>query len=135
VLILGPAANILTFGPIFYQLYVPMIVAAVAGIVVGSTRLSHPHWTKLHRFGALLLDALGLGILYVLSRAEKWFVLSQSATDAAVSQPLVDTVNSGLSIALPIALVAAGVTFAWKHGIRPVRWRRAFSARRPTASG
>jgi hypothetical protein len=135
VLILGPAANILAFGPIFYQLYVPMIVSAAAIIALGSARLSHPHWTKLHRFGALVVDALGLGILYVLSRADKWFVLSESATDVATYQPLIDTVNLGLNIALPIALVATAVTFAWKHLVRPVCGRRAFSSRRPTASG
>jgi hypothetical protein len=134
VLMLGPAADIIAFGPIFYQLYVPMIVSAVAGIAVGWARLTRPHWTRLHRLGALVVDALGLGILYVLSRADEWMVPAESVKDIPGYDRLIETVNLGVGMALTVALVATGVAFAWKHLIRPLWWRRGFPTRRPTPS-
>jgi hypothetical protein len=135
VLMLGPAADTIAFGPIFYRLYVPMIVAAVAGIALGWTRLARPHWTKLHRSGALVVDALGLAILYVLSRAGEWFVLAEPAAAAPAYQRVIDSVNLGLGIGLTVGLVATGLTFAWKHLIQPACGRRGFFTRRPTPSG
>jgi hypothetical protein len=73
-LLLGPAADYIGFGPIFYRLYVPMALAAAVGIVRGWVRLSRPHWTRFNRMSGLVVDAMGLVVLYLLERGSGWFV-------------------------------------------------------------
>jgi hypothetical protein len=124
VLMLGPAAGYIAFGPIFYQIYIPMVVAAVATIVLGWARLAHPHFTKLHRLGGMAVDGLGLVILYFLSRGDEWFVAGNRMSTAAGFEGVIESVNFALGIGLPIALVAAGLSFFWKYFIRSVFWRR-----------
>ncbi len=127
--LLGPAAGYIAFGPIFYQLYVPMVVAAAAGIVLGWIRLARPHFTQLHRLGGMAVDALGLVILYLLFRGGDWIVAGERMSTAPGFDRVIEVANLGMSIALTIGLVAAGISFSWKHLIRPVCRRRGFLTR------
>lgn len=129
VILLGPAAGYVAFGPIFYQLYVPMVVAAVAGIVLGAIRIARPQFTALHRLGGMAVDGLGLVILYLLFRGGDWIGAGERMSTVPGFDGVIETVNLGMSIALTIGLVAAGISFFWKHLIRPICRRRGFLRR------
>lgn len=129
-LMLGPAAGYIAFGPIFYELYLPMVVAAVAGIGLGWVRLARPNHTQLHRFGALAVDGLGLVILYLLCRGSEWVVAGERLGAVPGFPGVIETVNFAMGIGLTIGLAAAALSFFWKHLIRPVCRRRDFFKRK-----
>jgi hypothetical protein len=129
-LMLGPAAGYIEFGPIFYELYVPMVAAAVASLTLGWIRLTRPEFKQLHRLGGMAVDGLGLVIFYVLATAADWFGAGERLSTAPDYAELISTINFGVGIALKIGLVAAAVSFFWKHLIRPVFWRRSFFKRK-----
>jgi hypothetical protein len=135
-LVLGPAASYIGFGRTFHELYVPMVVAAAGVIFVDWIRLTRPHLTQLHRIGELLVDGLGLAILYLLWNGGEWFVAREGLRAGYGFEGVIESVNFALGIGLPIALVATGLLFFWKHLVRPVykRHRCLTQAARETKS-
>jgi hypothetical protein len=122
VLLLGPAADYIGFGPTFHRLYIPMAVAAAAGVVLGCLRLSRPHWTRSAWVSDLVVDGMGLVLLYLLSRGGEWIVAGPRLAEVSGAQGVVELANLGTGLGLTIALVVSGLAFAWKY-LMFVRWR------------
>ena len=122
VLLLGPAADYIGFGPTFHRLYIPMAVAAATSIVLGWLRLSRPHRTRFVRGSDLVVDGMGLVLLYLLSRGGEWIVAGPRLAEVSGAQGVVELANLGTGLGLTIALVVSGLAFAWKY-LMFVRWR------------
>ena len=114
-LLLGPSADYVTPGPIFHRLYVPMVAAAAAGLALGWLRLSRPQDRHFHAAGGLIVDALGLVILYLLSRGGDWVVACERFARLPRHEDLLALANLGAGVGLNVALLVAVVTFAWKY--------------------
>jgi hypothetical protein len=121
-LLLGPAVDAVAFGPIFYELYIPMVIAGVGAVTLGILRWSCAHHRRLLWLLGLTEDVLRLAILFLLFRGgREWMVAGPSMTAYAGQEPVVDIVNLGLSIGLTIGLVTGVLGFAWKY-LRPSAW-------------
>lgn len=123
-LLLGPAADSISFGPIFYRLYVPMAVAATAGIVLGWLRLSHPHRSSLLRTTGVVVDALGLVVLYLLARGGGWIVVRPGLANVPGADGLVELANLGAGLGFWTGFVVDAAAFVWRHLIRTRGWPR-----------
>jgi hypothetical protein len=121
-LLLGPAADYIRFGPIFYRLYVPMAVVAIARLALGWFRLARPHCTIPLRMGGLFVDALDLVVLYLLAKGGDWVVAGERLSREPGSGGLIEIANLGAGLGLWIAFVVAAVTFVWRHFIRTRGW-------------
>jgi hypothetical protein len=121
-LLLGPGADYVGFGPIFYRLYGPMALAAALSIVLGWIRLSRPHWTRFSWMSGLVVDAMGLIILFLLQRGSGWLVAGERLSRVPGSEGLIEIVNLVAGVGLSIALVVSAVTFAWQYFIRVWPW-------------
>jgi hypothetical protein len=114
-LLLGPSADYVALGPIFHRLYFPMVAAAAAGVGLGWLRLSRPQDKRFHAAGRLVVDALGLVILYLLARGGDWVVAGERFARLPGHEGLLDLANLGAGVGLNVALLVAAVTFAWKY--------------------
>jgi hypothetical protein len=123
-MLLGPAAERVGFGEIFYELYVPMVVVVVAAVVFGALRWLWSRHRGLLWTLAMIADALGLVVLYLLfSSGGPWVVAKEAFTQVASYERLLDLINLSATLGLGIALLIAGADFAWKF-LRPSVWPR-----------
>ena len=123
-LLLGPAADYIGFGPIFHRLYVPIAVAAIASIVLGWLRLSRRHSATLLRTSGLVVDALGLIVLYILARGGAWLVAEPGLAKLAGHEKMIEIANLGTGLGLWITFVVSAVAFTWQYLIRARGWPR-----------
>jgi hypothetical protein len=111
-LLLGPSASVVGFGPVFYRLYVPMVVLAAIGLLLGLVRVARPGLAW-NRVAELALEAANLVMLFFVSRGGPWIVLAPGAGSADLPA-LIDLVNETAALGLGVAFVVAGVAFAFK---------------------
>jgi hypothetical protein len=134
-LILGPAADYLAFGPIFYRLYVPMAVAMGGGLVLAWLRLARPQDTRLVFTSGLFLEAFGLVVLYLLARGDGGFLVGREALVRVPGHAgVLELANLAMAIGLGIAFVVSGLASAWKYFGRPRGWARSGRPSPPRAS-
>lgn len=120
-LLLGPAASIITRGPVWTTLHWPIFLLVTAGVVQACLNLIRPQWTQLR----LAVQAAGLGILCLVLRAGNWVVLAPGVHDPA-RYIRVEIVNQTLFYCFLIGLICAGVRFVWDR-IRQFRTVQSFT--------
>ena len=118
----APPRTHIGFGPTFHRLYVPMVVAAVASFVLGWIRLSRPHWTRLAWVSDLVVDGMGLVLLYLVSRGGEWIVAGPRLAEVPGAGGVLELVNLGTGMGLAIAFVVSGLVFVWKYLIHTRGW-------------
>lgn len=109
VLLLGPAATTIAFGPTFHALAPLMALSVVAQLVVGVTRLARPQWRRFARASSLAIDALSLMTLFLLSRSSA--LMTALRPEHA---ELARVVNAAASLGLAIAFTVVALQFAWR---------------------
>jgi hypothetical protein len=109
VLLLGPAASTIAFGPTFHRLAPLMAFAAAAQLAVGLTRLARPHWRRFGRVSSVATDALSLLTLFLLARGGE-LVAALRPEHAE----LVRVVNAVAGAGLAAAFAVVGLQLAWK---------------------
>lgn len=117
VLLLGPAAEAITFGPAFTELFPLMAFAVFARFLAGLTRFARPHWRRFAGTSAIALDALALVVLFLLARSG---TLAAAVRPEHAETARVVSAVAGAGIAAAFAVVA--VQLAWKC-VRAARTR------------
>jgi hypothetical protein len=112
-LILGPAASIITWGPIWDTLYPAFVVLALAGMSFKWTTLLRPpartvEWTQVAVKGARLV------VIVLLLRAGNLIVAANPANPHSPSAAVLGSIQSGLSIGLTIGLIIGVLQLAWE---------------------
>ena len=77
-LILGPAAAFLKLAPIWYHVYVPIVLLTVAEIARATINLVKPDWVLFRQVYGLFVHAGGLLLVYYLIRAGVWVAAEQA---------------------------------------------------------
>lgn len=111
--ILGPAASFVAFGPAFHAVYVPMVVLAVAGVVVGLWRVLRPGAASA-RMAQIAVDAGQLAVLYFIAQGGPWIVAPGGAPRAPMTGELLGLVNDAAQLGLGVAFAVTGIVFAFK---------------------
>jgi hypothetical protein len=121
-LLMGPVADSIAFGPVFHRLYVPMALAGGISIALGWIRISRPHWTRFQWMSELVVDAMGLVVVYLLSKGGDLFVAREGMARLPQADRLLELVNLVGRLGLTVAVVVGVVVLATKY----VRYARVF---------
>jgi hypothetical protein len=136
-LVLGDAARILEFTPIWALVYVPFVLLTAANVVNSSINLARPLWTPARAYARIALHAGTLLILFVLSRSRGLVAAKAGATlpDGESVARLADSINVSCEIGLIAASMVKVVQIAWEivrvtslRGARPTERGRVFPA-------
>jgi hypothetical protein len=111
-LIIGPAASLITFGPVFYKLYPVFVVLAIASIAFKWITLLRPV-TRTIRWAQLAFKAAGLAITLVLVRAGNLIVLANPTNPQPNATGVVTVVQTAAQIGLTIALTIGVIQLGW----------------------
>lgn len=113
-LLFGPGAAVVALAPVWAQLHWPIILLAVAGLVLASVNLASPHWTVTRTRIRLALRAAAFVILLILVRAGTWVVVADGIRDPAQFSSVIAIVNQISFYGLLCALVITGLQLAWE---------------------
>jgi hypothetical protein len=119
-LLFGPGAAVVALAPVWAQLHWPIILLAVAGLVLASVNLASPHWTVTRTRIRLALRAAAFVILLILVRAGTWVVVADGIRDPAHFSSVIAIVNQISFYGLLCALVITGLQLAWE-GVQHLR--------------
>lgn len=125
------ASAAITFSPAWEAVYWPVLVLGVGVLLVHMMDLVRPAWTPLRSVLSIAGHAVGLGILWVLFRAQPLLVVTPvNASDAGEIERVTRVVDSVITISLGVAALTWAVTM----GIEVWRlWRAARPAGRVAA--
>jgi hypothetical protein len=113
-LLFGPGAAAIALAPVWAELHWPIILLAVAGLVLASVNLASPHWTVTRTRIRLALRAAAFVILLILVRAGTWVVVADGIRDPAQFSSVIAIVNQISFYGLLCALVITGLQLAWE---------------------
>jgi hypothetical protein len=119
-LLFGPAAAAIALGPVWTHLHWPIILLAVAGIVLASVNLASPHWTIARTRVRLALHAATFVVIVMLVRAGNWVVVADGVSNPAQYATAVTIANQISFYCLLCALVITGLQLAWE-GVKHFR--------------
>lgn len=71
-LILGPAALFLKPAPIWYQIYLPIVLFTAAEILRATVNLFRPDWINFRAIARVVMHVGGLAVIYFLLKAGSW---------------------------------------------------------------
>ena len=108
-LIFGPGSALITFGPIWIELFPLFVFMLVVDVSFTATMLFRPHWTEGARFSRLVMSLLGLALLFFLIRSPDLFVAANSSPGA---QSLAGTVNQAAHLGMLIAVIVNIINIA-----------------------
>ncbi len=115
-LIFGPAAAFLHLSPAWNQLYLPINVLIVLGIINAGITLIRPDWVRFHWLMCILGSVANLVIAYILiTRGNPLVVASSGGTPNA--QRVAQIVNQSIYYCIWLAVVILVVQLA-----KEVRW-------------
>jgi hypothetical protein len=80
IVILGPAAAFLKLAPVWHQLYEPLMILALLGMVQAAVSLFRPDWVWLSSGARIAGRCAGLVIAIVLLRADTWVTALDDAS-------------------------------------------------------
>ena len=128
-LILGPATAILDLAPIWWVVYVPILILLLAVLTLSIVNVIHPTWTPARSYARLATQGISLTVGAVLLRAGEWVVAKDSMVleNGTTSSGVADLVNNGIEVGLVIALVVTLFQIA-------VEVRRLLARRKPSAN-
>lgn len=120
------ASAAINFSPVWDAVYWPVLVLAVGILLVHLMDLVRPAWTPLRSVLSIAGHAAGLGVLWVLFRAQPLVVVTPvSGADAGEIERVTRVVDNVISISLGVAALIWAVTIGievwrlWKSA-RPV---------------
>ena len=104
-LVFGPAAGYLKAGPVWHQLYWPVVALAFVGMIQAGTNLVRPDWTWLRSAEPIVIGLGALALWGYLVKAGQWIV----ADPERVSPHTLDIINQSIFYSLLVAVVIAAV--------------------------
>lgn len=105
--VFASAAGVLTASPVWRQVYWPLIVVALAGMLQSTINLFYPRWERFHAWTRMGMNAGSLAIVYFLLRAHVWVTLNVSdpTTMGAGHQHSIAIINQSIFYSLLIAVL------------------------------
>jgi hypothetical protein len=112
-LLLGPAAAIITWGPIWLKLYPAFVVLALAGIAFKFLTLFKPRslpiqWTQ------MVFKASRLVVMFLLLKAGNLMVAANPVDPHPAAAAAVQGLQTGLNIGLAIAVIIGTLQLGWE---------------------
>lgn len=102
---------VLDDAPIWHQVYLPLLLLQLAGIIQASVNLFRPQWVRFRSVVRVVTGGIGFGLLYVLLKAGVWIVLANPAENLASDIPRVlAVVNQSIFYGLVIAGLISALT-------------------------
>lgn len=109
-LILGPAAAFLKLAPVWHQIYLPVVLIAIAGIAQAGVNFVRPDWLQLRSVSRLVLALATLALWCFLLQAGHWIDPVDSAAEFAAHNPHVIAIaNQCFFYGLLLAVVISAV--------------------------
>lgn len=105
--VFASGAGVLTASPMWREIYWPLIVIALAGMVQSAINLFYPGWVRFHAWTRMGMNAGSLAIVYFLLRARVWVTLNVSdpAMAGATPQHSIGIINQSIFYSLLIAVL------------------------------
>jgi hypothetical protein len=105
--VFASAAGALTASPVWHQIYWPLIVVALVGMLQSTINLFYPRWVRFHAWTRMGMNAASLAIVYFLLRARVWVNLNVSDPTAAGNshQHSIAIINQSIFFSLLIAVL------------------------------
>jgi len=107
----------LKLGPGCRVTYLPILLLAIAGIIVPAVNLFRPKWTWLRAAWRTVSSAVFVTILGFSLKAGNWVVLAGNATGLEQIQRQVERINHGFGIGMTVAAIISVMIFLielWK---------------------
>lgn len=107
-LIFGPAAAFLSLSPAWRQIYVPIVVLLLLGMIHAGVNIIRPDWVRFHLLMNIIVRAGGAVLCYILLRAGNLVVAANGTTPVdtqRVAQILNQTIYYGLLFSAALALI------------------------------
>lgn len=124
-LILGPAAAIVDFGPVWRLVYPPMLLLTFATAVVHIVDFVRPYWTRARALLRLAISAAWLFVFTFLARVDELFLSGSTVSRVPESVPVdrvVDIVNVSFQIGSVVAAVITVIEIV--RALRRLKHRR-----------
>lgn len=106
--IFGPAANFLLLAPAWRQIYWPLAIVAIVGMVQAAANFYYPGWVRFRCWVQMGMNATCLAIVYFLIQARVWVTLRVPDGTVDVHERSVAIVNQSVFYGL---LIAAAILF------------------------
>jgi hypothetical protein len=105
--VFASAAGALTASPVWRQVYWPLILIALVGMVQSAINLFYPRWVRFHAWTRMGMNAGSLAIVYFLLRARVWVTLNVSDPTAEGNshQHSIAIINQSIFYSLLIAVL------------------------------
>jgi hypothetical protein len=125
-LILGPAAALVEYAPVWRFVYVPMVLLAVATAILHVVDFVRPYRTRSRELTRVAINVASLFLMVFLSQAgDLFFPRVSSALPEAVNVPrVVEIINAGFRIGMAVAAVITAIEI-WRGVRRARRWNGA----------
>lgn len=105
--VFASAAGALAASPVWRQIYWPVILVALVGMLQSAINIFYPRWIRFHAWTRMGMNAASLAIVYFLLRARVWVTLNASDPTAAGNshQHSIEIINQSIFISLLIAVL------------------------------
>jgi hypothetical protein len=125
-LILGPAAALVEYAPVWRFVYAPMVLLAVATAILQVVDFVRPYRTRSRELTRVAINAGSLFLMVLLSQAgDLFFPRVGAALPEAVNVPrVVEIINAGFRIGMAVAAVITAIEI-WRGLRRARRWNGA----------
>ena len=113
-LVLGPAAALLGFTPIWSTVYMPIVLMTIATIALSAVNFLRPFWTPARSYARLAISSVSIGVFAALLGAREWLVVRPDAVghDGASLTRIAEVANRAMEIGLVVALIITAVQIA-----------------------
>jgi len=101
----GPAANFLSLAPAWRQIYWPLVIVAIVGMVQAATNFYYPNWVRFRCWVQMGMNAACLAIVCFLIQARVWVTLGVPDGTVDVHERAIAIVNQSVFYGLLIAAV------------------------------
>ena len=106
-LVLGPAAALLGFTPIWSTVYVPIVLMTIATIALSAVNFLRPFWTPARSYARLAIASVSIGVFAALLGAREWLVVRPGVVgpDGASLPRIAEIANRTMEIGLVVAFI------------------------------
>ncbi|HLJ47824.1 MAG TPA: hypothetical protein VKU01_17530 [Bryobacteraceae bacterium] len=107
-LIFGAMPFPIAFAPVWYTLYIPILLLTLLSAIQPAINLVHPEWTLLRRVFRLVSTAASVIVCRILLNADELIV---TGGFSAAQKPILDLINLSMRIGVAIALIITAIQF------------------------
>jgi hypothetical protein len=101
--IFGAAANVLSLSPAWHQVYWPLVIVAIVGMIQSAINIYYPAWVRFRSWTQMGINAAGLAIVYFLIQGRAWVTLRVPDGTVDIHEHSMAIVNQSIFYGLFIA--------------------------------